>query len=188
MKKETKEKIKKETYEWIKSIIIALIIALILRHFVVESYATPTTSMEPTVKIGDRMFCNKFIYRFEEPQRGDIVVFKPPSKAEAGKRLYLKRIIGVEGENIEIKNGKVYINGKSLKEPYIKEEPYYEGCEYCKMKIPKGTVFAMGDNRNNSADSHIWGPLSKKNILGRIFVTYWPPGRIHIFKKENYPN
>lgn len=186
MRKETKEKIKKEIYEWIKSIIIALVIALILRHFVIESYATPTTSMEPTVKIGDRMFCNKFIYRFREPQRGDIVVFKPPPKAEAGKKLYLKRIIALEGERIKIKNGKVYINGKPLKEPYVKEEIYYEDCEYCDIIVPKGTVYVMGDNRNNSADSHVWGPLPKKNILGKIFVTYWPPGRMRIFGKENY--
>lgn len=176
----SKEKVKKEVWEWIKSIVVALILALIIRATIVEAFGTPTGSMEPTIIAGDRILGEKITYRFRPPQRGEIIVFKPPPQAHSGNKKFLKRVIAVSGDVIEVKNHKVYINGKPLSEPYIKEPPYYI---MPKTKVPEGHLFVMGDNRNNSADSHIWGFLPQKNVIARIFVRYWPPQRIGLLTK-----
>lgn len=174
----TREKVKKEIYEWIKSIIIAFVLAYIIKFTLIESYATPTLSMYPTIQTQDRMMAEKITYRFKKPQRQDIVVFYPPPAANAGNKKYLKRVVAIEGDVIEIKNSKMYLNGKVVFEPYLNEAPYYT---LLPTKVPKGHIFVLGDNRNNSADSHIWGTLPEKNVIGRLIFRYWPPSRICIF-------
>lgn len=174
----TKEKVKKEAYEWIKSIIIAFILAYIIKFTLIESYATPTLSMYPTIQTQDRMMAEKVSYRFTVPKRQDIIVFYPPESAQAGKKKYLKRVVAVGGDTVEIKNSRVYLNRKVLKELYLNEPPYYT---LPPTKIPPGHLFVMGDNRNNSADSHIWGTLPVENAIGKLIFRYWPPGRVSAF-------
>lgn len=174
----TKEKVKKEAYEWTKSIIIAFILAYIIKFILIEGHTPPTLSMYPTIQTQDRMMAEKITYRFKSPQRQDIIVFYPPTKANAGNKKYLKRVVAVGGDTVEIKNSKMYLNGKEIFEPYLNEMPYYT---LHPTKIPKGHLFVLGDNRNNSADSHIWGILPVKNVIGKLVFRYWPPSRMCIF-------
>lgn len=173
------EKIDKIINENIDSIIIAGITALIIITYIVRPFYIPTESMYPTLKRWDYILVNEFIYRFKQPQRKDIVVFHPPSGANAEGKEYIKRIVALEGDTIEIKEGKLYLNGKPGEEPYVLYPPDYE---YPKTKIPQGHLFVMGDNRPNSGDSHIWGFLPRKSIVGKAFIILWPPARMGILR------
>lgn len=173
--------LKSEMWEWAKSIVSALLLALVLRATVVQAYVIPTGSMEPTIIPKDRVFGNRFIYRFREPERGDIIAFKPPENifVEKTSDSLLKRVVGVEGDVIRVHNHKLWVNGKSMEEPYIMAPPVYE---FPPTKVPQGMVFVMGDNRNDSYDSHMWGPLPRKNIQAKAFFRFWPLNRIGILK------
>jgi signal peptidase I len=155
--------------ESIRIIIFSILVASLLRWFVIEPRYIPSGSMEPTLKINDRIMVEKISYRWRAPKRGEIIVFEPPFP---GGKAYIKRIIGLPGEKIAIQGGKVLINGEALQEPYILEEPDYEIPPYI---IPPGYYWVMGDNRNNSNDSHIWGFLPQENIMGRAVLRFWPP-------------
>ncbi|NEP41330.1 MAG: signal peptidase I, partial [Okeania sp. SIO2H7] len=139
--------------------------------------------MVPTLNIGDRLVIEKVSYRFNPPQTGDIIVFEPPDilqlQGYSKDQAFIKRIIGLPGQTIDIKNGRVFIDDRPLKEDYIAEPPNYlwQG----PVKIPENQYFVMGDNRNNSNDSHIWGFLPKKNIIGRTIFRFWPFDRIGLF-------
>lgn len=191
-----KERIKKETKEWAESIIIALIIALFIRTFVVQAFKIPSGSMIPTFEVGDRIFVNKFIYgarvpftdiRFpalRQPQRGDIIVFVSP---ETPKKDFVKRLIALEGETVEIKNGSIYINSKEIDDPMSVRSNYYYnrgdyGSEGSALTVPKGCYYALGDNSANSRDSRYWGFIPKKNIIGKAIFIYWPIQRMRIIK------
>lgn len=165
--------------EYLDAIIIAGLTALFLISYVVRTFYIPSSSMKPTLVPNDYILVNEFIYRFSEPQRGDIIVFKPPNRKNAPD--YIKRVVGLGNETLEVKDGTVFINGNPLKEDYIPEDqkPYYQ---YGPEKIPEGHLFMMGDNRNNSEDSHAWGFLPKKNIVGKAFLIFWPPGRCRLIK------
>jgi signal peptidase I len=125
--------------------------------------------MEPTLHAGQYLIVNKLLYRLHPPERGDIIVFEYP---KAPDRDFIKRVIGLPGEEIEIRNGKVYVNGIPLEEDYISREPAYT---YAKHTVGPDEVFVLGDNRNSSSDSHTWGMLPVKNIIGKAWVSYWPP-------------
>ncbi len=153
-------------------LISAVLIAWVVRTFIIHPFYIPTGSMEPTLLPRDRVLVNKFIYRFREPQRGDIVVFLPPND----NRDYIKRIIGLPGETIEIRKGKVYINNRALSEPYKINKPDFSS--FGPFKIPKSSYFVMGDNRPNSSDSRVFGPLKKERIIGKAILIYWPISRI----------
>jgi len=157
--------------ETLDSIIIAGITALFLINFVVQTFYIPSGSMEPTLKIKDFILVNKFIYRFHPPQRKDIIVFHPPPAANANGKDYIKRVIAIGGDTIEVKDGKVYLNGKILNEPYIAEPPWRE---FESFKVPENSLFVMGDNRNNSEDSRFWGVVPLENVIGKAFVVLWP--------------
>jgi signal peptidase I len=177
MGKEIKDFLK----ETISIVVIAFILAMILRTFVVEGRLIPSGSMLPTLQLQDRVLVNKFIYRFKEPQRGDIVVFDPPASINA-KDPYIKRLIGLPGDKVQIKDGKVYINDKPLSEPYLAEKPNYE---YGPVVVPKGCLFMMGDNRNQSFDSHMWNEwLTRDRVLGKAFAIYWPVSDISTLQRE----
>lgn len=153
-------------------VLLALALAVILKTFVVDSRIIPSASMHPTVQINDRILINKFIYRFEDVERGDIIVFKP--NADTGEtRDMLKRVIGLPGETVEIKNNQVYINDTPLEEAYLAETPAYQ---FGPVTIPDDCVFVLGDNRNKSADAHVWlNPyLGIDQIKGKAFCIYWP--------------
>lgn len=192
----TKERVKSEIREWVESIIIALILALIIRTFVVQAFKIPSGSMIPTFEIGDRIFVNKFIYgarvpftdirmpAIRQPERGDIIVFVSP---EAPKKDFVKRLIALEGEKVQIKGGRIYIDGKVLDIPRsISENHYYNRGDYGEegrpVTVPEDSLFVLGDNSANSRDSRYWGFVPKKNIIGKAMCIYWPITRIRGIK------
>jgi len=162
--------------ETIETILWALVIALILRTFVVQAFWIPSRSMVPTLQISDRVLVAKFWYHFQEPARGQIFVFKYPVDP---KRDFVKRIIGLPGDIVEIRDGFVYINGNPLSEDYVSNRDNYS---MEPVEIPPGHYFAMGDNRPNSADSRFWGFVPEDNIRGPVFFRYWPLDRIGVVK------
>ncbi len=155
------------------------LVFLVIRPFVVEAFFIPSESMVHTLEVGDRVLTNKFIYRFTEPERGDILVFKSvdgPGDLEDRKDL-IKRVVGVPGDTIQVKRGKLFVNGEVQKEPYVNEETANFQAPYGPKKVPKGHIFMMGDNRGNSSDSRVFGPLPKENIEGQAFLRFWPLNR-----------
>ncbi|MGB3200190.1 MAG: signal peptidase I [Nodosilinea sp.] len=158
---------------------IALIIALTVRVLIAEPRYIPSNSMDPTLHIGDRLLVDKVSYRWQSPHRGDVVVFAPPPQlARLGyetSQAFIKRIIGEPGQTVEVVQGQVLIDGQPLQEPYILEPPAYT---LDPVTIPTGQVFVMGDNRNDSNDSHVWGGLPQQNIIGRARFRFWPLDRL----------
>ncbi|MGE5389646.1 MAG: signal peptidase I [Deltaproteobacteria bacterium] len=175
----------KEWRDFIKDIVsivvIAFILAMLLRTFVVEARVIPSGSMLPTIEISDRVMVCKFIYYFKEPEHGDIIVFQPPESLNA-KYDYIKRVIGLPGDKIEMKDHKVYLNGKPLREPYIAEPLNYE---WGPVTVPDGKLLVLGDNRNNSYDSHMWNAwLTRERVKGKAFCIYWPIGHMKLLPRE----
>lgn len=166
--------------ETVSIVVIAFILAMILRTFVIEGRIIPTGSMLPTIQLGNRVMVNKFIYYFKEPQRGDIIVFDPPDILNSNLD-YIKRVIGLPGDTVEVKNGQVYINGHQLIEPYLAEAIEYE---YGPVVVPDDGLFVLGDNRNDSFDSHRWNAwLTRDHLKGKAFLTYWPIKEITLMER-----
>lgn len=165
--------------ENLQLILIALCLALLIRTFVAEPRYIPSDSMLPTLEKGDRLVVEKISDRFHPPTTGDIIVFEPPEKLQvlgyAKDQAFIKRVIGEPGQIVAIANHQVYLNGEPLKENYIAEAPAYQ---LGAMQVPEGEFFVMGDNRNDSNDSHVWGFLPRKNIIGRARFRFWPLNRI----------
>lgn len=182
----------KETFETIG---VAVILALIIRSFIIQPFKIPTGSMEPTLLPGDRILVVRYIYgfripftfkriaKFNKPQTGDIVVFNYP---EDTKRAFIKRCVGVPGDKIEIKNGEVQLNGSALKKQPINRIYYYNRGDFAKegksIKIPEDSFFVLGDNSASSKDSRYWGFLDDKYLIGKAVMIYWPLNRIRILK------
>ena len=167
----------KETF---KIIISALIIAFLLQTFIVDSRIVPTLSMYPTIDANDRVIVNKLAYIGSRvPQRGDIIVFEPPAELNTTEDL-LKRVIGLPGETIEVKDGKVLIDGVALEEDYLNEKPDYS---FGPVTVPEGEYLMFGDNRNNSVDSHRWTNhfIPEDDIIGKVIWRYWPINNMTIF-------
>ncbi|MBE9177981.1 signal peptidase I [Oculatella sp. LEGE 06141] len=158
---------------------IALTLAIVIRLFIAEPRYIPSDSMMPTLEIGDRLVVEKLSYRFRSPQAGDIIVFDPPARLQefgyTTDQAFIKRIIGQPGQTVEVRDGTVYVNQQPLIEPYIAAPPAYE---LNLVTVPEGQFFVMGDNRNNSNDSHVWGFLPAENIIGRAVFRFWSPNRI----------
>ena len=168
--------------ETVETVIVAVILALIIRHYLVEIFKIPTGSMRPTLIENDRVLVNKILYKFKEPQRGDIVVFKYPVD---GKKDFIKRLVGLPGETIEIKQGKLYIDGELISDESILRKFYYYnredwsyGKEDQKIEVPEDAYFVLGDNSAQSSDSRNWGFVPDENMIGKAFMIYWPPKRI----------
>jgi signal peptidase I len=158
--------------ETIETVLWALVLALILRYFVVQAFWIPSGSMIPTLVPGDRVLVSKFWYHFQPPKRGQIVVFKYPLDP---KRDFIKRVIGLPGEVVSMEEGVVYIDGEPLAEPYVKN---HDSFNMKPVKVPENAYFVMGDNRPNSQDSRFWGFVPKENLIGPAFFRYWPLSRI----------
>jgi signal peptidase I len=168
--------------EYFESIVITAIIALFAMTFVIQAYKIPTSSMESNLLVGDHLLVNKFVYGlhsgflskllpYKEPKRGDVIVFKYPNNTDVA---YVKRLIGLPGDKLEMIGHTIYINGQALKEnytQYIVEGSIYD--HYGPYDIPPGQYFAMGDNRDNSQDSRFWGFLPRDYLLGKALVIYW---------------
>lgn len=153
--------------ELIETLILTLVIFLVIR-FAVQNFRIEGYSMEPNFHDGQYLFVNKLVYLFRLPERGDVVVFEPPN---SNSRDFIKRVIGLPGDRIEIFDGQVRINGEPLKEPYPLNVGSYS---MPSIVVPLGEYFVLGDNRNFSSDSHSWGTVSAKRIIGKAWVTYWP--------------
>ncbi len=183
--------------DWIVTIVGAIAIVLAIKAWVVNPYRIPSSSMEPTLhcargpgapgceaRFSDRVLANRFVYHFRDPRRGEIIVFNVPPEAQAkcgAGGTFVKRIIGLPGERLQIRlirgAGYVYIDGKKLDEPYVQRDrrDIGPGKTY---RIPEDHYFMMGDNRSSSCDSRMWGALPRENVIGKVFMTYWPPNRI----------
>ncbi|MHB1420549.1 MAG: signal peptidase I [Bacillota bacterium] len=161
---------KRKIMDWVVSILIAVVLSITIRTYIAEARWIPSGSMEPTLDIGDRIIIDKIFFKQIGLHRQDIIVFDAPFPVEEKKAL-IKRIIGLPGDVVQVKNGQVIVNGQALIEPYELEKP---AADYGPVTVPEDMLFVMGDNRNNSADSRIWGYLPEKNIIGRAFVKYYP--------------
>jgi signal peptidase I len=185
--------------ELVMIVAVALGLALGIQAFLVKPFRIPSESMVPTLEVGQRVLVDRVSYRFSDPDRGDIVVFKPPAGAdsegcaieqppdqpcprqttERSDTNFIKRVVALPGDRLKVIEGSVYINGKRQDEPFARLD---SGCQTCNLPreitIPKGSYYMMGDNRGQSEDSRAWGPVPKKWIIGKAFMTYWPPGRI----------
>jgi signal peptidase I len=180
----SEKKQKSKVREYAETLIIALLIALFVRAFVVQAFKIPSSSMEPTLLVGDHLLVNKFIYgiriplldkkilRFSEPQRGDVIVFVPPHERNKD---FIKRVIGLPGDTVEIKDRKIYINDTLIEDPWgvFNEWNLSTRDNYGPNVVPPDSLFVMGDNRNNSQDSRYWGFASLNDVLGQAFIMYW---------------
>jgi signal peptidase I len=167
---------------WIKELIetavltiaIFLIVRVALQNFKVEG-----DSMYPNLHNGEYILVNKIDYKIRSPQRGDIIVFQATPAGQPDKD-FIKRVIGLPGETVAVRDQSIWINGKRLNEPYI--QPLYRPTySWGPKKVPSGDYFVLGDNRNNSQDSHLWGWLPRQYIIGKAWISYWPPSQLHIF-------
>ena len=170
--------------EWGEPFLVAAVIALVIRTFALGPYKIPSSSMYPTLKIGDKVFVDKLTYRFRHPRRGDVVVFRSPT----GKFDFVKRLIAFEGEEVEIRDGVVYIDGRNIRQLsdipayvyyYNKNDTPY-GRARQKFKVPDHSLFVLGDNSQNSNDSRYWGFVPNKNMIGKAFMIWWPLTRFSL--------
>ena len=203
MARGTRKSARGSLVELLTIVAIALGLALGIQAFLVKPFRIPSESMEPTLDVGQRVLVDRVSLRFSNPGRGAIVVFKPPKGADQNEcgvpgfnpeaehkpcpaptkqrsnTNFIKRVVAVGGDRIKVIGGAVYLNGKKQKESFA---DLSSDCELCNLPdeitIPKGYYFMMGDNRGESADSREWGPVPKKWMIGKAFVTYWPPGRV----------
>jgi len=181
--------------DWVESIIVAFCLAMVIRAFVVQAFKIPTGSMRMTLIEGDLILVNKFIYgakvpftnwrlpALQEPKRGDIIVFIYP---EDKKKDFIKRLVGLPGDTIEIKGGSVYVNGVPAPEKIFNQIYYYNrgefGADGRSIIVPQNSYFVLGDNSGTSKDSRYWGFVPKEDLLGKAMVIYWPPNRIRVVR------
>jgi signal peptidase I len=156
-------------------VVLAFVLAMGIKTFVVQPFIIPSGSMIPTLEINDRVLVNKFIYRFQKPARGSVVVFISPDSNSVD---YIKRVIAVGGDTVDIKGGAVYVNGTELSEPYVHGKETRLGTVPMPVKVPAGYVWLMGDNRPDSQDARYFNVQPATKLLGRAFAIYWPLSRI----------
>lgn len=167
--------------EFAITILVAFVLVFgFVRPFVLAAYRIPSESMVPTLEVGDRVLANKFIYRFTEPDRGDVAIFDVPFQPDP----LIKRVVGLPGDEIEVKGGTLLIDGKPRKEPYVVNDPCVRGlpktCSFGPVTVPRDHYFMMGDNRTNSRDSRFIGPIPEDDVMGEAFLRFWPPNRIGV--------
>jgi signal peptidase I len=174
--------------EWAVVIVGAVVLALVVKFFLLQAFYIPSLSMYPTLHEGDRVLVNKLSYKLHDVNRGDIIVFeRPPSEAASDIPDLIKRVVGLSGDAVAFENGSVYINGEKLTENYLPEGTTtsaattpYKCTLQAPCMIPDGDVWVMGDNRGDSQDSRYFGPIEEKTIVGRAFVLVWPFDRFEI--------
>jgi len=159
-----------ELRSWFRDIFFAFAIAIFIVVFVVQPVKVEGTSMQPRLVDQERIFVNRFIYRFQDIQRGDVVVFWYPKDRS---KSFIKRVLGIPGDEVEIRNGIVYVNGARISEPYLKRE-FQDYKSFGKAMVPAGQYFVLGDHRNSSNDSRSWGFVAQNLIYGKAVFSYWP--------------
>lgn len=163
-----------EVRGWARDIFFAALTAILIVVFVVQPVKVEGTSMQPHLADQERIFVNKFVYHFSNIERGDVVVFwypKDPTKS------FIKRVIGLPGDRVEVRSGVVHVNGKPLREPYVRPE-YFDYHSFDPQTVPEGSYFVMGDHRNSSNDSRHWGTVPERNIFGKAVFRYWPVSKL----------
>jgi signal peptidase I len=160
--------------EGLETVVLSILLAFGIRTFVAEARYIPSGSMLPTLEINDRLIIDKVSYDFTDPHRGDIIVFQPPDSLHSSDA-FIKRVIGLPGDTVEVKNGKVFVNGEPQQESYIAAKPDYQ---YGPVMVPDDAYLVLGDNRNKSFDSHYWGFVPKDHVIGRAVFRFWPLNRI----------
>jgi len=164
--------------ETLGMIFLAFIVAMGMRTYVIETYEIPTGSMIPTIKIGERVLVNKFIYRFTTPKQGEIVVFADPTHSTPN---LIKRVIAVGGQTVDVEDGHVLVDGVALTEPYTDSADNEPGDLQLPVKVPEGKIWVMGDNRTNSYDSRWFGPQPVSKVKGKAILRIWPLNRFAAF-------
>ena len=165
------KEVRKAALEFLKTVVIAFLLAHFIKVSVAQAFQVEQYSMEPNLLPHDRVLVNKFIYRFRPPRPGEIVVLHPPSDPS---RNYIKRVVAVAGQRVEIRDGAVYVDSRPLREPYLRAPT---GGDYGPESVPARDIFVLGDNRGNSEDSRAFGFVPMRNIVGEAIVIYWPPQR-----------
>jgi signal peptidase I len=173
------EREKKKRRAGVAELVFTAFVAFVLvfgfvRPFVVEAYRIPTESMVPTLEVGDRVLASKFTYRIFEPERGDIVVF---DSVDEDDQTLIKRVVGIAEDEIQVQGGVLYVNDEAQEEPYLNDADQFRSY-YGPTVVPEGHIFVMGDNRGNSADSRVFGPLPLENLKGEAFMRFWPVSKI----------
>ncbi len=186
-KKQPSRQAKPENFwlESIKTLGLSLFLAFGIRTFIAEARYIPSGSMLPTLQINDRLIIDKISYDFSNPKRGDIVVFNPTKTLEAENFhvAFIKRVIGLPGDKVEVKNGRVYVNNLPIKENYLEARPDYQ---WGPVVVPVNSYLVLGDNRNDSYDSHYWGFVPRQNIIGKAMFRFWPFNRIGDIERPVY--
>ncbi|MBN6185853.1 signal peptidase I [Aneurinibacillus sp. BA2021] len=177
-----RKKGKNEAWEWVKALGIAIVLALIIRTFLFAPFLVDGASMMPTLENEERLIVNKLIYYIQDPKPGDIIVFHATKEKD-----YIKRVIATEGQTVEVRDDQLYIDGKPVDEPYLEEykkqakaENYVLTEDFGPEKVGKGEIFVMGDNRRNSTDSRVIGPVPVENVVGRSELIIWPLNKIRL--------
>jgi len=155
--------------------LMTVVVFAFLITFVIQGFRVFGSCMEPNLRTGERLIGNKFVYRFGDPGRGDVVVFRFPPEP---KKVFIKRIVALPGETVEIRQGTVFVNGEALAEPYVRKAAHGD---FPPQRVPEGNVFVLGDNRDVSNDSRFWGDLPVKNIQAKAWLRYWPVARMSVF-------
>ena len=168
-RRDKNKKKKSSLREMVEVIVTALVLAFLIKTFVVGNFWIPSESMVPTIEVNDKVIVTNFSYWFEGPKLGDVIVFRYPLDT---KKDYIKRCIGLPGETVEFRDSKLYVNGQLVEEPYLPEGLVFE--DYGPIEVPEGQYFMCGDNRNHSSDSRVWGFVEKRLIIGKAQVIYWP--------------
>ncbi|HRX43639.1 signal peptidase I [Candidatus Dojkabacteria bacterium] len=176
----------KAIYSLIETILVALVLAIVLYLFIMTPHEVVGNSMHPTYKNGEFLMANKITYRISEPKRGDVIIFKFSDTQD-----FIKRVIGIPGDEVMIKDGKIYINGEMLDESnYLSSSVITNGGEYLhegqSITIEQGKYFVCGDNRTNSSDSRVFGPIEKEAIKGKAWIVYFPFSEFRIVQHESY--
>lgn len=170
----------RNTLEWVAVIVGAVVVALLIKTFVAQAFRIPSDSMLPTLQEHDRVLVNKLSYRLHDINRGDVVVFERPGSLPAAPgepEDLIKRVIGLPGDEVLARDGTLYVNGRELIEPYLPEGSFTFGLDQ-PVTVGDDEVFVMGDNRENSSDSRVFGPIAAETVIGRAFTVMWPPARI----------
>jgi signal peptidase I len=161
---------------WIRDILLSLFIAAAVIVFLCQPVKVEGTSMLPQLADEQRIFVNKLVYRIDRIERGDVIVFRFP---EDLRRSYIKRVVGLPGETVEVRKGAVHIDGKTLTEPYVPQR-YRDRASHPHVTVPEGAYYVLGDHRNTSNDSRTWGTVDKSFITGKAVFAYWPPERFGV--------